>query len=288
MSFWRLNDRPFPTHFPMVMGILNATPDSFHAGSRIGTDGAVDRAGDMLEQGATILDIGGMSTRPGAAEVSLDEELHRVIPVVEAVHARFPEALISVDTYRAAVAREGVNAGARMVNDIGAGLLDPDMLTTVAALHVPYVLMHMQGTPRTMQHAPVYTNVVGEVVHFLSTRMAAAHDAGIADVILDPGFGFGKTTTHNLALFNGLPSVAALGAPVLVGISRKRMINEVLGTPPSEALNGTTVLNTLALRGGASLLRVHDVRETMEAVRMTKALKEAEGSEIHHTPPRSW
>jgi len=272
----------------MVMGILNATPDSFHAGSRIGTDDAVDRAGDMLEQGATILDIGGMSTRPGAAEVSLDEELQRVIPVVEAVHARFPEAPISVDTYRAAVAREAVTAGACMVNDIGAGLLDPDMLATVAALHVPYVLMHMQGTPRTMQQAPVYANVVGEVVHFLSTRMAAAHDAGIADVILDPGFGFGKTTAHNLALFNGLPSVAALGAPVLVGISRKRMINEVLGTTPSEALNGTTVLNTLALRGGASLLRVHDVREAMEAVRMMKALNEAEGSEIHHAPPRSW
>ena len=222
----------------------------------------------MLEEGAAILDIGGMSTRPGADEVPEEEELQRVLPVIQAVHQRFPQALLSVDTWRASVAREAVAAGVCMVNDIGAGLLDGAMLPTVAQLGVPYVAMHMQGTPRTMQQAPHYGDVVAEVTHFLSERLAAAHRAGIADVVLDPGFGFGKTTDHNYALFRGMQRLHALGAPLLVGISRKRMINEVLGTTPAEALNGTTVLNTLALQQGAAILRVHDVRVAVEAVRL--------------------
>jgi len=287
MATWRLIDTLHTPRYPVIMGILNATPDSFHAASRVGNDDLLAKAEAMLEQGAGILDIGGISTRPGAEAIGEAEEIDRVVPAIRAVHARFPQALISVDTYRSAVAREAVAAGARMVNDIGAGLLDSTMLDTVAALHVPYILMHMQGTPRTMQQAPKYPDVVNDVVHFLSTRMAAAHNTGIADVIVDPGFGFGKTTAHNLALFNGLTALCALGAPVLVGISRKRMINEVLGTTAAEALNGTTVFNTLALQRGAAILRVHDVREARQAVQLVEALKKSESSEVHHPTPRT-
>ncbi|MCB9180211.1 MAG: dihydropteroate synthase [Flavobacteriales bacterium] len=269
----RVKDRLVPIRFPLVMGILNATPDSFHAASRVNVDGALRQAESMLEAGAGLLDIGGASSRPGADEVPVDEELRRVLPVVEAVHVRFPEAWLSVDTWRAPVAKAAVEAGAGLVNDIGAGLLDPAMLPMVARLGVPYVAMHMQGTPATMQQDPRYDDVVTEVVHFLSGRLRAAHDAGIADVLLDPGFGFGKTTAHNYALLRALPRLKLLGAPLLVGLSRKRMINQVLGTDPSEALNGTTVLNTLALEHGADILRVHDVREAVEAVKLVAAFR---------------
>ena len=284
MVRWTLKDRSYTAEGPLVMGILNATPDSFHAASRTLPEEAVARAQHMLDEGADILDIGGMSTRPGAEGIPLAVELERVVPVIAAIHQRFPEALLSVDTHRAEVAVAAVNAGARMVNDVGAGRLDDRMMSTVAALRVPYVIMHMQGTPATMQHDPQYDNVVNEVVQFLSERMAEAHRAGIADVIVDPGFGFGKTTPQNLALFNGLWAVAALGAQVLVGVSRKRMINEILGTTPEQALNGTTVLNTLALQRGGTILRVHDVRPAREAVLMQRALWKAAGSELHLPP----
>ncbi len=255
------------------MGILNATPDSFHADSRVEVDEALRRAERMLEDGAAILDIGGMSTRPGAAPISTEEELRRVVPVIEALHHRFPEAWLSIDTYRASVAREAVLAGAGLVNDIGAGLLDEAMLATVAELGVPYIAMHMQGAPATMQQAPQYADVAAEVTHFLSERLNACHAAGIADVLVDPGFGFGKTTAHNYTLLRELPRMVALGVPVLVGFSRKRMINEVLGTKPDEALNGTTVLNTIALMNGASVLRVHDVQEAVQAVKLVRAFR---------------
>ena len=281
MVFWTLKDRVYSIERPLVMGILNATPDSFHAESRTTVDDAVTRAEQMLAEGADIIDIGGMSSRPGSEEVPSEVELDRVIPVIAAIHERHPDALLSVDTYRSVVAEAAVSVGARMVNDIGAGRLDERMMSTVAALRVPYVMMHMLGTPATMQQAPGYRHVVNDVVHFLSERMAAACDAGIADVIIDPGFGFGKTTEHNLALFNGLTSFAALGAPLLVGISRKRMINEVLGTTSQEALNGTTVLNALALQRGAAILRVHDVLPAKQAVLLHQALSAAEGSELH-------
>ena len=273
LRHFRVKDRLVPIRFPLVMGILNATPDSFHADSRVDVDGALRQAEAMLEAGAGLLDIGGASSRPGADEVPVDEELRRVLPVVEAVHARFPEAWLSVDTWRAPVAKAAVEAGAGLVNDIGAGLLDPAMLPMVARLGVPYVAMHMQGTPATMQQDPRYDDVVTEVVHFLSGRLRAAHDAGIADVLLDPGFGFGKTTAHNYALLRALPRLKLLGAPLLVGLSRKRMINQVLGTDPSEALNGTTVLNTLTLEHGADVLRLHDVREAVEAVKLVAAFR---------------
>lgn len=265
---WRVRDSLVQLPVPCVMGVLNATPDSFHLESRVDVSSALRVAERMLKEGASILDIGGASSRPGSPMITLDDELQRVLPVIAAVHQRFPDALISVDTWRAKVAREAVAAGAGMVNDIGAGLLDPEMLPTVATLHVPYVAMHMQGTPATMQHAPSYTDVAGEVTHFLSMRLHASREAGIPDVVLDPGFGFGKTTEHNYRLLHELTRLTALGAPVLVGLSRKRMVNQVLGTKASEALNGTTVLNTLALIQGAAILRVHDVREALEAAKL--------------------
>lgn len=273
-ALWRVKDRLVRLRLPAVMGILNATPDSFHAASRVDADAALRQAERMLAEGAAVLDIGGASSRPGAAEVPEDEELRRAVPVVEAVHRRFPEALLSIDTWRARVAEEAVRAGAGLVNDIGAGRLDAAMLPTVAALGVPYVAMHMQGTPRTMQEAPAYGDVAAEVTLFLSERLHAARAAGIADVILDPGFGFGKRTAHNYALLNGLQRIAALGAPVLAGLSRKRMINEVLGTAPADALNGTTALNTIALLRGASLLRVHDVKEAVQCARLVDVLRD--------------
>ncbi len=269
---WRLRDRLFEPRFPLVMGIINATPDSFHAASRADSvDHALHLAERMLAQGADILDIGGQSSRPGSSQGDERDERRRVVPVIEAIHREFPDALISVDTWRASVASEAVAFGARMVNDIGAGLLDDAMLPTVAGLGVPYVAMHMQGVPASMQQAPAYSDVVTEVTLFLSQRLRAAHTAGIADVILDPGFGFGKTTRHNYSLLRELPRLTALGAPLLVGLSRKRMINEVLGTTSADALNGTTVLNTLALARGASILRVHDVKEAMECARLLDA-----------------
>lgn len=267
-STWRIKDRLYTPTFPMVMGILNATPDSFHTTSRVDVDGALRLAERMIEEGASILDIGGQSSRPGSGEGNAEVELERVIPVIRALHKRFPNILISVDTWRSQVAQAALAEGADLVNDIGAGLMDPLMLEVVARAGVPYVAMHMQGTPATMQEAPNYTDVAAEVTLFLSERLNAAHQAGIADVILDPGFGFGKTTAHNYALLRALDRINALGAPVLVGVSRKRMINDVLGTTAVEALNGTTVLNTIALLRGAAILRVHDVKEAAQAVRL--------------------
>lgn len=269
---WRVRGRLVRRQAPLVMGILNRTPDSFLGASRLDSvEQVLQLAGTMLAEGADILDLGGASSRPGAEEVPLEEERRRVLPAIEALRVRFPEALISVDTWRAAVAAEAVEAGADLVNDISAGSLDPDMFARVATLGVPYIMMHMQGRPRTMQQAPFYRDVVAEVVHYLSERLLAARHAGIADLVVDPGFGFGKTAAHNYALLRGLPALKQLGVPVLAGLSRKRMINEVLGTTPAEALNGTTVLNTLALQQGAALLRVHDVRPAVEAVRLLRA-----------------
>lgn len=268
---WLLKDRLFTPDFPLVMGILNATPDSFHPESRVDVDRALRLAERMLAEGAAILDVGGQSSKPGSPEGDAFEEAKRSIPVIEALHRRFPEALISIDTWRSSVAKAAVEHGASMVNDISAGTLDAEMLSTVARAAVPYVAMHMQGTPRTMQAAPGYSDVAAEVTRYLSRRLTAAHEAGIADVVIDPGFGFGKTKEHNYALLRSLPQMTALGAPVLVGLSRKRMINEVLGTGPDQALNGTTALNTIALLNGASILRVHDVKEAMEVVRICSA-----------------
>lgn len=261
---------------PVVMGIINATPDSFYEGHlKLHGEDMVKLAGKMIHEGAAILDIGGQSTRPGSAPVAVQEELDRVLPAIESIHAAYPDAIISVDTFYGEVARAAVAAGASMVNDIGAGNLDDQMLNTVASLRVPYVCMHMQGVPATMQKAPVYTNVVTEVLDFFVGKINACTKAGINDVIIDPGFGFGKTIEHNFQLLKGLSAFDITGRPVLAGLSRKGTIYKTLGVTAAEALNGTTVLNTMALLNGARILRVHDVREAVEAITLFNAYKKA-------------
>ncbi|HEX6333612.1 MAG TPA: dihydropteroate synthase, partial [Flavisolibacter sp.] len=255
-----------------VMGILNITPDSFYAGSRVhDASDILFRAGQMITEGAAILDIGGQSTRPGSEPVGVEEELQRVIPAIEIVRKEFPRQLISVDTYYARVAAEAVAAGASIVNDVSAGAMDDELISTVASLRVPYVLMHMKGHPQTMQMNPEYENVTREVFDSLQQQLPILSSAGIADIIVDPGFGFGKTIAHNFTLLGELHLLAQLEKPVLVGISRKSTIYKTLGITAAEALNGTTVLHTIALLNGASILRVHDVREAVQAIRLVKA-----------------
>lgn len=260
---------------PIVMGIINATPDSFFAGSRkASADDIIRQTAIMLEEGAGMIDIGGQSTRPGSKPVSEEEELSRVIGGIEAIHKHFPECIISVDTYYARVAKEAVTAGASIVNDISAGTLDPAMTETVASLQVPYVLMHIQGTPQTMQQSPHYDNVTREVLDFFATRLAALQQAGIADIIIDPGFGFGKTHIHNFELLNQLPVFKILEKPLLIGLSRKGMIYKTLKITSEEALNGTTALNTIALMKGANILRVHDVKAAVEAITLMQTMQQ--------------
>jgi dihydropteroate synthase len=254
---------------PAVMGILNVTPDSFYAGSRVAhLDEVVRRAGEMLEHGATFLDVGGYSTRPGAADISPSAELGRVVPAVEAVRKAFPDALVSVDTFRAAVARAAVEAGAGMVNDISGGTLDAEMFGTVAALQIPYVLMHLRGTPQTMTSYTQYEDLPREVFEYFVRKVFALRQLGVKDIVLDPGFGFAKTPDQNYELLRHWDVFRPLGLPMLAGLSRKSMIYKKLGIPVAEALNGTTVLNTIALTRGAAILRVHDVKEAVQAVRL--------------------
>lgn len=259
---------------PWVMGIVNATPDSFFAGSRCASGAAAaTRVARMLADGADIIDLGACSTRSGAAPVSEKEETERLDSALEAIRARFPEALISIDTYRAAVARHCVERWhADMINDISAGDLDPEMAITVAELKVPYVAMHTRGTPDSMQQLTDYDDVTAEVLEALARKVDLLHAVGIADVIVDPGFGFAKSIDQNYQLLGRLPVFRQLRCPLLVGISRKTMIWKELGIRPDEALNGTTVLNTLALIGGASILRVHDVKEAVQAVTLFEAM----------------
>jgi dihydropteroate synthase len=254
------------------MGILNATEDSFFPGSLVSAASAVDRAGRMLEEGADFLDIGGQSTRPGSRALDAAEETDRVLPVLEALLQHFPGVLLSVDTYHSGVARAAVEAGAVMVNDVSAGHLDPGMIATVASLRVPYVAMHLRGTPQTMQDDPYYDDVTGEVFAYLAEATRRATDAGIMDVIVDPGFGFGKTSAHNFRLLGELDRLAILGRPILVGLSRKSMIYKTLGTTAEQALNGTTALHMAALLSGAHILRVHDVAPAREVVRLWQRL----------------
>lgn len=254
---------------PKIMGILNATPDSFYEGSRLKTlDAALKKAEEMLKFGADFLDVGGMSTRFDSDEVSEEEELKRVVLLIEKISREFPESLISIDTYRSKVAKESVEAGAAIVNDISAGSLDENMFKTVAKLQVPYILMHMQGTPKNMQKNPVYEDVVLEINHFFSQKINELYALGVNDIILDPGFGFGKTVEHNYQLLANLDLIGEGRLPILAGVSRKSMIYNVLNISPSESLNGTTVVNTLALQKGAAILRVHDVKEAKEVTQL--------------------
>ncbi len=255
------------------MGILNATPDSFHAGSRVQqAKAAAVLAKRMVEEGADLVDIGGQSSRPGATPLDADAECDRVLPIIEEIRHCMPTLPISVDTYRAEVARRALAAGADIINDIGAARLDPEMEAVLVESGAPCVLMHMQGTPETMQDAPHYGDVVAEVLDFLDARISHLRGQGVEQLAIDPGFGFGKTIAHNYILLDQLERFAVIGVPILVGISRKSMIHKVLGTDAARALNGTTALNSWALDRGAHILRVHDVAEAAESVKLHHAL----------------
>jgi len=254
---------------PKVMGIINITPDSFYAGSRHqNIDDAVTQAAKMLSEGAAILDIGAYSSRPGATDISAQEETDRLLPAIEAIVKAYPDAVLSVDTFRATVAEAAINAGAHIINDISGGTLDPEIFATVAKLQVPYILMHMKGTPQNMVKQAHYANVVTEVYDYLKERCQKLHALGVKDIIVDPGFGFAKTHDQSYELMRHLSDFNILGLPLLVGISRKRMIYQLTGGTAAGALNGTTVLNTIALTKGANILRVHDVKEAAEAVQL--------------------
>jgi dihydropteroate synthase len=255
---------------PKVMGILNVTPDSFYDGGRYVMDDTIKgRIDQLFSEGADIIDVGAYSSRPGALEVTPEEEKGRLRPALEHIRRQYPDAIISLDTFRAEVAGMAVSDyETDIVNDITAGLADPVMLETVARYDVPFVMMHMQGTPATMQLNPVYENVVKDIITFFAERLHQASTFGIKDIIIDPGFGFGKTIRHNFQLLHGLSAFSIFELPVMAGLSRKSMIHKSLGITPEESLNGTTVLNTLALMNGASLLRVHDVKEAREVVKL--------------------
>jgi dihydropteroate synthase len=260
---------------PKVMGILNATPDSFYAQSRQQQlDGALQTVEKMLDDGATFIDIGGYSTRPGAEDISVNEELERVIPVINALQSEFPDVLISIDTFRGKVAREAVAAGAALINDISGYSLDDEMLPAVVDLNVPYILMHMRGNPKTMQAEAIYKDVTGEVIHYFSQKINELNGLGVNDIIIDPGFGFAKKPEHSFELLKNLEQLQIFGLPVLAGLSRKSMIYKTLETNAENALNGTTVLNTIAIKNGANILRVHDVREAVDVIRLSELLIE--------------
>lgn len=266
---------------PKIMGILNVTPDSFYDGGQFQkTDNLVKQATKLLEEGADFLDVGGASSKPGAKPISEEEELRRVIPAIESILEKHPQSLISVDTSRSRVASKAVEAGAAMVNDISAGNADTKMMEVVGRLGVPYIAMHMQGTPQTMQNNPQYDNVLLDIRLLLSKTIEKAYTNGIHDVIIDPGFGFGKTVTHNYELLKYLCEFLHLEVPILVGLSRKSMIQKVLGVSAQEALHGTSVLHTLALSQGAHILRVHDVKEAKEVVKLVQQVRHPEKS-IH-------
>lgn len=262
---------------PRVMGILNITPDSFYEGSRLkNADEALKKTEQMLNEGADFLDVGGMSTRSGSEILSETDELNRVIPIIEIILKNFPETLISVDTWRSKVALEAVGAGAAIVNDISAGSLDSELFQTVAKLDVPYILMHMQGTPQTMQQNPVYKDVVLEVNQFLSEKIFELRKLGVSDIILDPGFGFGKTIDHNYRLLKNLNLIGFGEFPILAGLSRKSMIKKLLDVDEKNALNGTTAVNMIALQNGANILRMHDVKEAKQCVQIWQELKNSD------------
>jgi dihydropteroate synthase len=256
---------------PIVMGILNVTPDSFYPGSRVTEKDIVVRAERMLQEGATILDIGGQSTRPGSEQVAVTEELERVIPAIQSISSVFPNAVISVDTYHSDVAAEAVNAGASIVNDVSGGTLDSAMITTVAELKVPYICMHMKGTPATMQQYAEYSDVTRDVLDYFIAKTDECKKAGINDIIIDPGFGFAKNIEQNFRLLKQLSVLKILGKPILAGLSRKATVYKTLETTADKALNGTTVVHTMALINGASILRVHDVKEAAEAIKLYTA-----------------
>ena len=258
---------------PKVMGILNVTPDSFYDGGRLkSVEDALLQCDKMLLEGADFIDVGGYSTRPNAADISEKEELGRVLPVIQKIVKRFPETVISIDTFRSSVAKIAVEEGAAIINDISGGNLDGDMFKTVASLNVPYILMHSRGTPQTMKSLAQYDNLLKDIVTDLSKKINLLHALGVKDIIIDPGFGFAKSIEQNFELLAYLDYLKILDKPILVGVSRKSMIWKTLGVKPDDALNGTTSLNTIALLKGATILRVHDVKEGVECVKLLSLL----------------
>jgi dihydropteroate synthase len=258
----------------LVMGILNVTPDSFYDGGKYTEEQQwLSHVSLMVNAGADMIDIGAYSTRPGAEEVSAEVESERLIKVIRSVRNAYPDLLLSADTFRSQVAKDAVAAGANIINDISGGTLDSEMFSVIAALNVPYILMHIQGSPQNMQDNPKYSNVVEEVYAYFENKLKQLNALGIKQVIIDPGFGFGKTLEHNYELLKNMDRFAAFGLPVLAGISRKSMVNKLLNINPKDSLNGTSILNTIALQKGASLLRVHDVKEAKEAVAIVEFMK---------------
>jgi len=260
---------------PKVMGIINITPDSFYEGSRVNNEEDIIRlAAKMIGEGADILDVGGYSSRPYADDVAPEEEKKRVLGAIDVISMNFPGAVISIDTFRSDIAYEAITrCGALIINDISGGEADNKMFSLIKELNVPYIMMHMKGTPGTMQQNPVYEDIVSDILIWFGSRIVDLQSAGVKDIILDPGIGFGKTINHNFEILRRLGDFAITGLPLLVGVSRKSMICKTLGITPDEALNGTSVLNTVALMGGADILRVHDVKEAKEAVKLVERLK---------------
>lgn len=259
---------------PKVMGILNITPDSFYDGGKFNDFETIySHVSKMLGDGATFIDLGAYSSRPGAKHISEDEEIHRIIPIVQFLLKEFPTILLSIDTFRSNVAKQCIEKGACMVNDISAGSMDPALFSTVAKLQVPYVIMHMQGTPQNMQQNPSYTNIVTDLLLYFSKKIMELRQLGLNDIIIDVGFGFGKTIEHNYQLLQQLAHFKSLEVPSLVGVSRKSMLYKPLNISPETALNATTSANTIALLNGANILRVHDVKEAIEAVKIVNLLK---------------
>ncbi len=273
---WNIKGKLFTLDKPIVMGIINCTPDSFYDGNaHQSIEQIILKASTYIQQGASILDIGGVSTKPNANAVSPKEELSRIIPVIKQLANLFPQALLSVDTQSAEVAAQAISDGAHIINDVSAGQADEQMLTTVAQLKVPYIIMHMQGTPTTMQNKPSYQHVVKNVFTFLHDKIHKARTCGINDLAIDVGFGFGKTMEHNYQLLNHINYFNQLRVPQLVGVSRKSMLYNLLNTDAQHALNATTVAHTIALMQGAHILRVHDVAEAIEAITITQKLQQA-------------
>lgn len=258
---------------PKVMGILNITPDSFFDGGRYKDSKSIlNQVEKLLLEGATFIDLGAYSSRPGADFVSEDEEMKRIVPVVSLILKSFPETILSIDSFRSKVISECVSAGASICNDISAGLLDDQMLCTIGQLQIPYIMMHMRGTPQTMQKMTDYDDLLGDIYYYFSERIHAAKSYNISDLIIDPGFGFAKTKNQNFEILNQMSLLTHLKHPILAGVSRKSMIYKTLNCTTDEALNGTTVLNTIALMNGAKILRVHDVKEAMECISLFNAL----------------
>jgi dihydropteroate synthase len=261
--------RLIDTSSPLVMGIINVTPDSFYDGGKNNSvETAITKVRKHLKEGATVIDIGGYSSRPGADEVTEQEELNRTIPVIEAVLIAFPDTIISIDTFRSNVAKKAIEAGAAIINDISAGDLDENMFSVVAEKQVPYIIMHMQGIPKTMQNNPNYTNIIQEIMYYFSKKINALRKKGVNDIIIDPGFGFGKTLEHNYEILGKLNNLQLLNVPILAGISRKSMIYKLLNTSSKESLSGTIAANIIALQNGANILRVHDVKEATECIKL--------------------